>query len=66
MSIVQDRPGEFIKESLDAAEMRAEEGRSRALELGQLPEEFDTETTSIEDESRGGEMARGRRFQRKY
>jgi hypothetical protein len=69
---VRDRRGDFIGESLDEAEMKAEEGRSRAFELGILREELDTETNPLDNENRGSpmqlskEMSRGRRFERQY
>ncbi len=68
--IVRDRLGDFIKESLDEAEMEAEEGRSRALELGLLRAECDTQTDSLQDENRGSpmqvskEVSRGRTLQK--
>jgi hypothetical protein len=74
VAIVQDRRGGFVKESLDEAEMEAEEGRSRAMELGLLPEGFDEESISLDEENRGGpgqasapkELLRGRRFSRRF
>lgn len=75
VALVQDREkGDYVKESLDAAEMQAEEGRSRAMELGLLVEELDEEAVSLDDqeEDRGnrgqanGELVRGRKCHKPY
>ncbi|KAJ9111495.1 hypothetical protein QFC22_006522 [Naganishia vaughanmartiniae] len=55
----------MVKETLDEAEMEAEEGRSRAIELDLLPEEFDDESPSQEEVQAGvtqqpKELLRGR------
>jgi hypothetical protein len=64
------RPGSVVKETLDEAEMEAEEGRSRAIELDLLPEEFDDESPPQEEDQsevaqQPKELLRGRRFSRR-
>jgi hypothetical protein len=74
-AIVKDREkGVPVKESLDAAEMEAEEGRSRAMELDFLVEEMDEEAVVLDEQegSRGdrvqgnGGLVRGRKFTKPY
>ena len=75
VALVRDREkGDLVKESLDAAEMEAEEGRSRAMELGLLVEELGEEDVVLDDhegdrDDRGqanGGLVRGRKLNKPY
>lgn len=66
--------GGLVKESLDAAEMEAEEGRSRAMELDFLVEEVDEEAVALDDQEGDrndrvqptGGLVRGRKSTKMY